>query len=123
MKSTCNKFTAMKRDRLESYQWAKFIEHWGSASIVIIIGLATEVFLFLSSLNGKPWIYFCLASFAVMTLGAALIAFAKFPIYRAGQFFAFGIKSVPERLAGHYKWGWRLFLFGMVLSLCLLVAK
>jgi hypothetical protein len=118
-----NKFMLMKRDRLESYQWMKFLEHWWFLSIVITAVLAAELLEFFTNLNGTRWIYFFIASFSLMILGAVLITFAKFPAYRNGQFFTFGVKSVPERLTGHYKWGWRLFLFGMILSLCLFLSK
>jgi hypothetical protein len=118
-----NKFEAMKRDRLESYQWMKFFEHWQFLPIVIVAILVNEVFEYFSNLCGTPWICFFIASFTLMMLGATMIAFAKFPAYRSGRFFTFGIKTVPEKLAGHYKWGWRLFLFGVILSLCLLLSK
>jgi hypothetical protein len=113
----------MKRDRLESYQWIKFFEHWWFLSIAIIAVIASKFLEFFERLNGMPWIYFFIVSFALMLFGTTLIAFAKFPIYRSGRFFTFGIKSVPQRFAGHYKWGWRLFLFGMILSLCLFLSK
>ncbi len=113
----------MKRDRLENYQWMKFFEHWQFLPIVIVAILVNEVFEFFMNLSGAPWICFFIASSTLLMLGAALIAFAKLPAYRSGRFFTFGIKSVPEQLAGYYKWGWRLFLFGVILSLCLLLSK
>ncbi len=58
-----------------------------------------------------------------MNLGGFLIAYAKLPVYRSGRFFTFGLNSVPEHLRGFYRWGWRVFLFGVVLSLCLLLSK
>jgi hypothetical protein len=95
----------MKRDRLENQQWMKFLEHWWFLSIAIIAIVTSELFAFFLNLSGTRWIYFFIAGFTLMTLGAALITFAKFPAYLNGRFFTFGIKSVPERLAGHYKWG------------------
>jgi hypothetical protein len=74
-------------------------------------------------LSGTPWVWFFLASFAFMILGGGLIAYAKLPVYRNGRFFTFGLNSVPESLRGFYRWGWRVFLFGVVLSLCLLLSK
>lgn len=35
----------------------------------------------------------------------------------------FGIKSVPEPFHCVYRWGCRLFLFGVAMSLCLLLSK
>jgi hypothetical protein len=113
----------MKRDRLENYQWMKFFEHWGFLLNVIIVVLGAKLFMFFVNLSGAPWIYFFIASFTLMLLGVALITFAKFPTYRSGRFFTFGIKSVPEHLIKHYKWGWRLFLFGMILSFCLFLSN
>ena len=113
----------MKRDRLESYQWKKFFEFLGFFPILIVAMLVNEVFEYFMNLKGTPWICFFIASFTLLMLGAAMIGFAKIPAYRSGRFFTFGIKSVPERLAAHYKWGWRLFLFGVILSLCLLLSK
>lgn len=75
------------------------------------------------SLGGTPWIWFFVVSFALMVVGSGLIGYAKFPVYRSGQFFTIGVKSVPEHLACYYRWGWRVFLFGVVLSLCLLLSK
>jgi glucan phosphoethanolaminetransferase (alkaline phosphatase superfamily) len=118
-----NRFALMKRNKLESYQWMKFFEHWWFLSIVIVFILAAELFIFFSNLNGTPWIYFSAISFILMLIGAGLIAFAKIPAYRSGRFFTFGVKSVPEQLAGYYKWGWRLFLSGVILSLCLFLSK
>jgi len=74
-------------------------------------------------LNGKPWIYFFVASVVILISGAAMIICAKIPVYRSGRFFTFGVKSVPEHLAGCYRWGWRAFLFGTTLALCLLLSR
>ncbi len=101
----------------------KFFEHWGFLVSVIVSILVIQLFAFFVNLNGALWIRFFFASFALMLFGAALIAFAKLPVYRSGRFFTFGIKSVPQRLIGYYKWGWRIFLSGMILSLCLFLSK
>jgi len=91
---------------------------------MLIISLATSVvFSFFGNLTGKPWIYFLIASNVLLITGAALILYAKIPIYRSGRFFTFGVKTVPVRLSGFYRWGWRIFLLGVVLSLCLLVSR
>jgi hypothetical protein len=78
---------------------------------------------FLSQLSGAPWIWFFTASFAFMISGGSLLFYAKLPLYRSGRFFTFGAKSVPQHLAGFYRWGWRVFLFGVVLGLCLLLSR
>jgi hypothetical protein len=101
----------------------KFLEHWGFFSLVIIAFLAIQLFMFFENLSGARWIHFFMVSFSLMLLGTALIALAKFPVYRSGRFFTFGSKSVPGHLVKYYKWGWRLFLCGMILSLCLLLSN
>jgi hypothetical protein len=100
-----------------------FLEHWQFALIAVIAILASQVLTFFTNLYGTPWICFFVASFALMIFSAALIGYAKFPVYRSGRFFAFGVKSVPEHLRGFYRWGWRVFLFGVLLSLCLLLSR
>ena len=107
----------------DGYQWVKFLEHWGMLLAVLIAVITSQVFLFFMNLSGAPWIYFFIASFVLLFSGAALIVYAKFPVYRSGRFFTFGVKSVPEHLTGYYRWGWRVFLFGVVLSLCLLLSR
>jgi hypothetical protein len=89
----------------------------------LIAFLASQVLMFFMGLSGTPWIWFFAASFALMIFGGSLIGYAKFPVYRSGRFFTFGVKSVPEHLAGFYRWGWRVFLFGVVLGLCLLLSR
>ena len=100
-----------------------FFEHWNLAFVAIVAVLVSQVLMFFTNLYGTPWICFFVASFALMILGGALIGYAKFPVYRSGRFFTFGVKSVPEQLRGFYRWGWRVFLFGVVLSLCLFLSR
>lgn len=106
-----------------AYQWARFLEHWVLLPIAIVAMIVSQVLMFFTNLNGTPWIYFFGAAFVLLSLGAALIIYAKLPGYRRGQFFTFGVKSVPDRLAGCYRWGWRVILFGVVLALCLLLSR
>jgi hypothetical protein len=100
-----------------------FLEHWPLLPVAVIAVLTSQVLMFFTRLSGTPWICFFVASFALMIVGGSLIAYAKFPVYRSGRFFTFGLKSVPEPLKGFYRWGWRVFLFGVVLSLCLLLSR
>lgn len=103
--------------------WITFFEHWNIAFIAITTLVTGQVLGFLMRLNGAPWIWFFFASFAFMITGGGLLAYAKLPAYRSGRFFTFGRNSVPEELRGFYRWGWRVFIFGVVLSLCLLMSK
>jgi hypothetical protein len=100
-----------------------FLEHWGLLVPMLLAGGLARILMFFFDLKGKEWIYFFAAAMTLLISGAALIGYAKIPAYRSGRFFTFGIKSVPEQLAGCYRWGWRIFLFGVVLSLCLLLSR
>lgn len=105
----------------------KFLEHWGmfltTLAVVLVASISLSILNFFMRLHGPAWVLFLGVSFAFMLSGSALIVWAKPPAYRSGRFFTFGVKSVPGDLARHYKWGWRLFLFGVALSLGLLLSK
>ena len=103
----------------DGYQWLKFLEHYGVLGTILIMVITCQVLLFFMNLSGALWIYLFVASLVLLFTGAALIAVAKFPAYRSGRFLTFGAKSVPEHLAGFYRWGWRIFIIGAVLALCL----
>ena len=100
-----------------------FLEHWGFLLTAVVALLAWQLLMFFTRLTGAPWIYFFVASFALLIIGGCLIGYAKLPVYWCGRLFTFGVKSVPEHLSGFYRWGWRVFLFGVVLALCLLLSK
>ena len=100
-----------------------FLEHWGMLLMAVLAVVASQVLMFFTRLTGAPWIWFFVVSFTLLLVGGGLIVYAKFPVYRSGRFFTFGLRSVPEHLAGYYRWGWRLFLFGIVLSLCLFLSR
>src|SRR5579863_4334370 len=104
-----------------------FFEHWNIAFVAVAVAVvavvASQVLEFFSRLCGTPWICFFVAAFALMIFGGGLIGCAKLPVYRSGRFFTFGVKSVPEHLRRCYHWGWCVFLFGVVLSLCLFLSR
>lgn len=107
----------------QSNGWGTVLEHWGFLRNVFVALAVSQTLSFFFNLNGTPWIYFFAADLAILFSGAAMIVYTKIPAYRCGRFFTFGVKSVPERLAGCYRWGWRVFLFGVTLSLCLLLSR
>jgi hypothetical protein len=109
--------------RKDHYGLRTFFEHWNFAFIAITAILTSQGLDYFTHLCGTPWIRVFVASFALMILGGALIGCAKFPVYRTGRFFTFGVKSVPAHLHGFYRWGWRLFLFGVLLSLGLFLSR
>ena len=102
----------------KSNGWQTFYEHFGILSVAIVAFMVSLVL----KLSLAFSISFCVATFALMIFGGTLIGYAKFPVYRSGRFLTFGLKSVPQPLAAYYRWGWGLFLFGVVLALCLLLS-
>ena len=109
--------------RRETNGLRTFIENWWFLFIVLIAIAVSVILSFFTNLSGERWICFFVASEALLILGAGLILRAKIPVYRSGRFFTFGLKFIPKNLAGFYRWGWRVFLFGVALSLCLLLSK
>jgi hypothetical protein len=100
-----------------------FLEHWGFLLTAIAAICASRILMFFMRLTGAAWIWFFVASFALLIAGGGLIAYAKLPVYKSGRFFTLGLKSVPEDSRVFYHWGWRTFLFGVILSLCLLLSR
>jgi hypothetical protein len=100
-----------------------FLEHWGILFTVVVIVVAGQLLMFFMALSGKPWIWCFVIAFGSMIIGGTLIGCAKLPVYRSGRFLTFGANSVPGQLLAHYRWGWRMFLFGAVLGLCLLLSR
>ena len=100
-----------------------FLEHWNILIVAVVAFIAFKVLDFFMRLSGAPRLWFLFAAFALMISGGGMITYAKLPVYRSGRFFTFGFRSVPAHLQGVYRWGWRVFLFGVVLSLCLLLSK
>ena len=103
--------------------WLTFLEHWNIAIVAVLALVTSQLLGFFTGLKGAPWIWFFVASFVFLIFGGGLILYAKLPVYRSGRFFTFGLNSVPDHLRGFYRWGWRAFLLGVVLSLGLLLSK
>jgi hypothetical protein len=100
-----------------------FLAHWNILIVGLLALIASKVLDFFMQLSGAPWIWFLMGAFALMIFGGGLISYAKLPVYRTGRVFTFGLKSVPPHLQALYRWGWRGFLFGVVLSPCLLLSR
>jgi hypothetical protein len=109
--------------RKQSNGWLTFLGHWGFLLLALVALAVSPIFMFFFNLNGTPWIQFFVADMVILFSGAGLILYAKIPVYQSGRFFTFGVKSIPESVTRYYRWGWRVFLFGVVLSLCLLLSK
>ena len=109
--------------RKETNGWQTLLGEFFYPIMPFVFLFAWMVWTFFETLTGMPWIYFFVTTSALLLSGAGLIISAKIPLYRSGRFFTFGIKSIPLKLKGCYRWGWRIFLFGVALSLCLLLSK
>ena len=100
-----------------------FLEHWSILIVAVAAMMATKFLDLFIRPGGTAWVWVFYAAFGLMIFGGGFIAYARFPVYRSKQFFRFGIRSVPADLQPAYRWGWRIFLFGVVLALCLLLSK
>jgi hypothetical protein len=89
--------------------WNTFLLHWGFTGLVALIATFVVILEFFSNLNSTTWICFFIAAASLMISGATLITF--------------GVRLMPKNLARAHRWGWRLFLFGVVLSVCLLITR
>jgi hypothetical protein len=100
-----------------------FLEHWGMLLTGLMLVVTVETSIFLINLKGAEWITFLTVAFASLLTGAALILYAKIPLYRSGRFFSFGAKSIPASRVALYRWGWRVLLGGGLLALLLLLSR
>jgi hypothetical protein len=81
--------------RPESGGWQTFLEHWWFLPVTVV-GLTSSQFLsFFMRLTGKPWIWCYAIGLFVAAAGAALIYYAKIPLYRQRRFFIW-----QQRVAG-----------------------
>jgi hypothetical protein len=106
-----------------SYGTRTFIEHWWGLILIAYVSLPIFVFSALSQLDRDSWLVLCVATIVLQIAGACLIGYAKLPAYRSGRYLSFGVKSVPESRARHYRRGWRWFGIGVLLSLVLIAAR
>ena len=89
----------------------------------VVLGIPVLItltfFSWLLSVHGTTWICAAAASFGIAAFGAALLFFAKLPLYRQGRFFTFGIEVLPESSHGFYRWGCRCSFAGCILMFLL----
>lgn len=90
--------------------------------LLVFITAGVQVLLFLRNLTGPGRTALLWMAFGAQLVGAALIAAAKMPAYRAGRYFTFGQSSVPSPLRGAYRWGWRCFTAGALVCMGLLLS-
>ncbi len=99
------------------------LEHYYILIVAVVAVMVSNGLDFFTRLSGAPWLWLFFACFALMIFGGGLISWAKLPVYRSGQFFTFGLKSVPAHLQTLYRWGWYVFLFGVVLSFVFAIVR
>lgn len=109
--------------RKENNGWHTLLDQFFYPVAPFVLVSAWIVISFFQNLTDLPWIHFFVTNVVLVFSGAGLILYAKYPVYRSGRFFTFGIGSIPQGLKGFYRWGWRIFLFGVALSLCMLLSK
>lgn len=109
--------------RRDSRGLLTFLEHWYLPLFMVGAPVANWCFFGLARLHGGWWLGACVAAIVLQVAGAGMIAYAKAPVYRSGRWLTFGVGSVPADRAGCYRWGWRVFVTGVVVSLGLLMGK
>lgn len=107
----------------QSHGWLTFLEHWGIPLMLLGVFGLSSLMMFFINLRGQGWLKLFTVAMGLLLAGSGLILAAKLPSYRQGRLFTFGAGSVPERLLGCYRWGWRFFGLGMALSLGLLLSR
>jgi hypothetical protein len=99
-----------------------FLEFRGLYFAPLMAIVLVMVMNYFSDLNDRNWIYFLVSGLVLLVSGAALVVYAKLRAYRTGQFFTFGVKSVPKSLVRRYLLGWLVFVLSVLLLLALLLA-
>ena len=96
---------------------------WGLLVLVGLTFLGNKVLFFFMGLTSGTWLWFYALTLSVATLGAALIFYAKLPLYRRRRFFTFGIRVLPEERQPFYRWGYRFAILGIAVLACLLLSR
>jgi hypothetical protein len=107
----------------ESNGWQTFLEHWWFLPIAAAAFASSQFLSFFTRLTGTRWIWCYAIGLVVAGLGAALIFYAKIPLYRQRRFFTFGSSALPENKRAFYRWGYRCVFFAVALLLCLFLSR
>lgn len=75
----------------------------------------------LPSMQGRGlWGWF-VASLVSGIIAVALLAYARFPLYRQGKFLSIGPKELPPKRLPAYRWAWRLIILAVCVQVFLLL--
>ena len=116
----------MKKQGLKEWIWPpadQWIGVWGLLTIAIVAMVITWILNFFTGLTGIPWVCCYFIGIGVAVLGAALIFYAKLPLYRERRFFTFGPRALPEQRRPYYRSGYTFAVLGAVLLACLLLSR
>jgi cell division protein FtsW (lipid II flippase) len=116
----------MKKQTFKEWIWPPADQWVGIWGVLLIAGVAivtTWILNFFKQLSGMPWIWCYVIGIGVAALGAALIFYAKLPLYRQRRFLTFGPRALPEQRRPFYRWGYTCARLGALLLACLLLSK
>jgi hypothetical protein len=106
----------MKHDRSKRWIWPPlnhWILFWGAWIALLTTVLGSRLLDWFTKLTGASalWLFYS-AALASACVGIALIFYAKLPLYRAGRYFTFGSRAIPENRRAFYSWGYWLAILG-----------
>ena len=104
--------TSSSKGSVRYYPWDMFVLLYSSFPL---LGLMMWIGS-LSFLNGWERTTALSAAFLFALTGVGLLAWAKWPLYKAGIYFSFGTSAIPVSHRVYYRWG-----MGMVVIGCLLL--
>jgi hypothetical protein len=116
----------MKQRKNNEWIWPpadQWLTIWGPWMTIMVAILSGRLLFYFLRLTGARWIAFYVIALAMASVGAALIFYAKLPLYRQRRFFTFGSRVLPEQRRPFYRWGYRCVAIAVVLLACLLLAK
>ncbi|HEY0454964.1 MAG TPA: hypothetical protein VGE41_01215 [Verrucomicrobiae bacterium] len=116
----------MKSQRNKEWLWPppdQWITVWGTIITAVGAILTSQLFRFFSRLSGLPWIYCYAVALITALVGAALLFYAKLPLYRQREFFTFGCRTLPESRRPYYRCGYFCVIFSAALFCCLFLSR
>lgn len=84
---------------------------------VLLMVLLSSIF----SLGSEGWLMTFGASMIVLVLGAMMLSYAKWPLYRSNRFLEFGAGAISAQRKRAYMWAWRLIAVGAFFAVWLVM--